>query len=325
MARDVELMATGLRRYLAGGKAITRVTPLSTGHSNETYLLEGLQRILRMPPSEKGLLPPYDMVREHTILSSVAGWDPALPVPKVYEVCDDSSVIGAPFYVMEYLSGEAFEYAVPDWLLGAAEQVRHVMSAQWVGAVSALHRMPVARMPGHQASVREEAEHWRAVAEEAEAPVDLIGLLDDLIIRPPANSGPPAPVHGDPKHGNCLWQGGELRALLDWEMAKVGEPLMDLGYMTSFYDQGEAALASAGLDLPGWWSREQVIDAWENQTGRRAVDLRRYEALAMAKIAAIIALGYHLYRSGQARDPRFEVWGVVLPKYLALTLQRAQL
>jgi aminoglycoside phosphotransferase (APT) family kinase protein len=302
------------------------VVPLSTGHSNETYLLEGLDRILRMPPSEEGLLPPYDMAAQHAILGAVGAWKDGPPVPRVFELCTDASVIGDAFFVMERLVGEAFEYQVPSWLDAAPPDVRDRVCAQWIGAVAAVHRMPAERMPARTMTVVEEARHWRAVAEEAQAPQLLFDVLDDLIGRPPAGSGPPTPVHGDPKHGNCLWSAGRLVALLDWEMAHVGEPLTDLGYLASFYAQSKgAALANAGFALEGWWSRTRAIEEWERATGRAARDLPRYEALGMCKIAAIIALGYHLFRSGRATDRRFEGWGAVIPKFLALALERSSL
>ncbi|MBI2964481.1 MAG: phosphotransferase family protein [Deltaproteobacteria bacterium] len=324
MARDVEHMARRLRRYLPGGEAITAVVPLSTGHSNETYLLDGLDRILRLPPSEEGLLPPYDMARQHAVLSAVGGWAAGPPVPRVFDLCTDPSVIGDPFFVMERLPGEAFEYEVPGWLATADAAVRDRVCAQWIGAVTAVHRGPAERMPAPAMTVRDEAEHWREVAREAEGPRLLLELLDDLGARPPLPSGPPTPVHGDPKHGNCLWDHGRLTALLDWEMAHVGEPLTDLGYVASFYDQGELSLATAGFELPGWWPRERLIEEWERATGRAARELVRYEVLGMCKIAAIIALGYQLFRTGRATDKRFEVWGTVVPPYVAAAARRAE-
>jgi aminoglycoside phosphotransferase (APT) family kinase protein len=322
MARDLERMADGLRRYLAGGDGITGVVALSTGHSNETYLLEGIDRILRMPPSEEGLLPPYDMARQHAVLSAVGGWYDGPPVPGVFELCTDASVIGDPFFLMERLLGEAFEYRVPDWLGAAPATVRDLMCAQWIGAIAAVHRMPAARMPAPLMTVREEAEHWREVAAAGEAPRLLFDLLDDLIAQPPGSSGPPTPVHGDPKHGNCLWDRGRLVGLLDWEMAHVGEPLTDLGYLVSFYSQGEVSLANAGFELEGWWPRAHTVAEWEKATGRVARELHRYEVLGMCKIAAIIALGYHLFRSGRATDKRFELWGAVVPPYLEEAARR---
>ncbi len=324
MARDLERMKRGLGKYLANGRSITRVVALSTGHSNETYLLEGIDRILRMPPSEEGLLPPYDMARQHAVLASVGTAPGGPPVPRVFELCEDPEVIGDPFFLMERLYGEAFEYAVPDWLAAGPESLAGHLCAQWIGAIARVHTLPVERMPGPQTAVREEATHWRNVALEAEAAKLLIDLLDDLIANPPPASGPPTPVHGDPKHGNCLWtKDGTLLALVDWEMAHVGEPLTDLGYLCGFYDQGEAALASAGFELPGWWPRSRTVEVWERATGRTARELRRYEALGLAKIAAIIALGYHLFTSGRASDARFQAWGAVLPKFVNLAATRA--
>jgi len=323
MARDCERMAQELRRYLPGGAGITGITPLSTGHSNETYLLDGIDRILRMPPSEEGLLPPYDMARQHAILSAVGCWHAGPPVPRVFELCTDPAVIGDAFFLMERLIGEAFEYRVPDWLAAAPSAVRELMCTQWIGALAAVHGMPAALMPAELMTVREEAEHWRDVAAQGEAPQLLFDLLDDLIARPPPASGAPTPVHGDPKHGNCLWDRGRLIAFLDWEMAHVGEPLTDLGYLTSFYDQGDMALANAGFELDGWWSRARVVEEWEKATGRPARELSRYEVLGMCKIAAIIQLGYHLFRTGRATDKRFEIWGAVVPPFVVAAAKRA--
>ncbi len=325
MARDLRQLEEGLRAYLADGKGVTGVKALSTGHSNETYLVEGINRILRMPPSEEGLLPPYDMAREHGILAAVGSWTKRPPVPKVQELCLDASVIGDPFFLMERLYGEAYEYHEPEWFQKATPAARGDMCAQWVNAVAAVNLGAAASLPAGRISAVDHAAHWRDVAQEAEAATALIELADDLAKNPPRSSGPDAPVHGDPKLGNCLWDNCRIVALLDWEMAHVGEPLVDLGYMACFYDQGDRALASAGFYAPGWWSRERLIGAWEEATGRTAYVMRRYEALALCKVSAIIALGYHLHRVGRARDPRFEAWGKILPGFIELTLERAQL
>ena len=323
MARNLDRMTLGLRAWLKDGSKITGIVALSTGHSNETYLVEGLDRILRMPPSEEGLLPPYDMARQHAILDAVGKAPGGPPVPKMYELCTDPSVIGDPFFLMEKLQGEAFDHAAPEWMQKAGAHVVTGMCSQWVGAIIALHRIPVSRMPPGSRTVEQEIAHWRSVAEAAEAETPLIDLLESLRKRPPATSGPMTPVHGDPKQGNCLWKGPELQALLDWEMAGVGEPLTDLGYMFQFYDQGDVSFANAGFELPGWWPRERVIDQWERVTGRKTADLRLYETLAMCKVAAIIALGFHLSRTGRATDPRFASWGAVVPLYVGLAQKRA--
>jgi aminoglycoside phosphotransferase (APT) family kinase protein len=322
MARDTERIAEGLRSYLPRGARITSVKTLSAGHSNETYLIEGLDEILRMPPSEEGLLPPYDMARQHAVIGAVRRHASGVPLPEVRELCLDPGVIGDPFFIMARLPGEAFEYSVPDWLT-ADSQGPDRLCREWFGAIIGLHRMPVDKMPRGGRSVGEEVQHWLDVARAAHASKDLIGVLENLAARPPKTSGPPTPVHGDPKHGNCLWHEGHLTALLDWEMAQVAEPLLDLGYVLMFHDQGEASLANAGFSLPGWWSRDRMIGEWEAGTGRRAVEIDRYAVLGQAKVTAIIALGAHLFASGKTADQRFAAWGQVLPPYTKLLLSRA--
>jgi aminoglycoside phosphotransferase (APT) family kinase protein len=315
-------MMQGLRAYLDGGERITGVTTLSAGHSNETYLIEGLDRILRMPPSEEGLLPPYDMPRQHAVLRAVGDHAPKVPVPKVFEVSVDPSIIGDAFFVMERLPGEAFEYAVPDWL-AREPQAADGLCRQWFDAVIALHAMPAADFPAGGRTVQAEARHWLDVAVEAEAAPELIAVLQDLTDRPPRPSGPATPVHGDPKHGNCLWCEGRLSALLDWEMAQVSEPMLDLGYILMFHDQGEASLANAGFELPAWWSPERMIAEWEAGTGRTAVDAARYAVLGQAKVAAIISVGAHLFNSGKTADVRFGAFAALLPAFNRLLADRA--
>ena len=325
MARDLDRMTRGLREYLEDGASITRIVALSTGHSNETYLIEGIDRILRMPPSEEGLLPPYDMTRQHAILDAVSKASGGPLVPRMYELCTDASVIGDPFFLMQRFDGEAFDHVAPDWMKSAGKDTVASMCGQWANSISALHRLPASLMPPGSRTVVQEIQHWRDVAVQAESDKELIKLLDALLANPPESSGAMTPVHGDPKQGNCLWQGPHLQALLDWEMAGVGEPLTDLGYMLQFYDQGEVSFANAGFELDGWWSRARVIDEWQHATNRVARDMRRYEALALCKVTSIIALGYHLSRTGRATDPRFASWGAVVPLYLKLAQQRVQM
>ena len=322
MARDTAKMLTALQAYLPEGNAITGVSMLSAGHSNETFLLEGLDRVLRMPPSSEGLLPPYDMARQHAVLAAVGARAPSVPVPGVFDLVEDRSVIGDAFFIMERVPGQAFEYTVPDWLSREPARAGDLCQ-QWFEALTALHRADVSAMPEGGRSVGEEAAYWLGVAEDAEAPQELIDILRDLATRPPRPSGPPTPVHGDPKHGNCLWSEGRLTAMLDWEMAQRAEPLLDLGYVLMFHDQGEASLANAGFDLPAWWSRRKMIDFWETALERTAVDVARYEVLGQAKVSAIIALGAHLYETGRSSDVRFAAFGAVLPAYLRLLSQRA--
>ncbi len=324
MARDTTLIAERLRAYLKDGQRITGIRTLSAGHSNETYYIEGLNRILRLPPSEAGLLPPYDMQLQHAVMAAVSAHAPGVPLPRMFELCLDEAVLGDPFFVMEALPGDSFEYSVPPWLAERGAEGANQVCRQWFDALIALHRMPVEQLPAPTRTVQEEAAHWLAVARRSEADRRLIDILENLVAHPPGTSGAPTPVHGDPKHGNCMWHEGKLTALLDWEMTQRSEPLLDLGYVLMFHDQGKASLANAGFELPGWWSRQRMIDEWEQGTGRTAVDVAKYEVLGQAKVAAIISLGAHLSHTGEIKDPRFKAWGTLLPSFNELLAARAQ-
>ncbi|WP_066557551.1 phosphotransferase family protein [Croceicoccus bisphenolivorans] len=322
MARDTEALAKGLRGWLDRGDRVTGVKVLSAGHSNETYLVEGLNEILRMPPSKEGLLPPYDMARQHAVMSAVAD-NSAVPMPPMLELCTDASVLGDEFFLMGAVPGEAFEYAVPDWLAADPVDGAEAVCRQWFDALAALHKMDPALMPPGGRSVPEEVAYWLDVARGSDAMPALLSVLEDLDRQPPRTTGAVTPVHGDPKHGNCLWQDGKLTVLLDWEMTQVGEPMLDLGYILMFHDQGEASLANAGFELPGWWSWDRMVEEWEARTGRTAVDVMRYAVLGQAKVAAIISVGAYLFKSGRIQDPRFEGFAKVLPAYVDLLERRA--
>lgn len=321
-SRDTQMLADGLRKWLDRGDGVTGVKVLSAGHSNETYLVEGLNEILRMPPSKEGLLPPYDMVRQHRIMSAVADHS-SVPMPPMLELCSDPDVLGDEFFLMGAVPGEAFEYVVPDWLANDPVDGADSVCAQWFDALAALHLMDPAHLPEGGRSVPEEIAHWLKVSRESEAMPELIKVLEDLQASPPGTTGAVTPVHGDPKHGNCMWNEGRLTVLLDWEMTQISEPMLDLGYILMFHDQGEASLADAGFDLPGWWSPERMVAEWEQRTGRKAVDVAKYTVLGQAKVAAIISVGAHLFRTGRIQDPRFEGFATVLPAYVALLAKRA--
>lgn len=316
-----------LASWHLSGNDLRAVVALSTGHSNETYRLEGLDQILRMPPSQQGLLPPYDMAAQHALLDRLSRVEDGPPVPRVGELCLDPEVLGAPFFLMDCAPGTSYDHPdVPDWVKTAAPQTRDAMCRQWLDAVVAVSRVPVSEMvgvPHHDAA--QEAAHWLSVARQAQAPAALVELLADLVAHPPAPSGPATAVHGDTRHANCLWQDGVLTAFVDWELARVSDPLLDLANTLCYFPDGQVPLTTAGFDLPGWWDRRQVVQAWEDGTGRTAVDLPRWEGLAMAKLAAVLAVGADLHRRGLSTDPRFAVWQQTLPHYVELIRFRMSL
>ncbi len=319
--RDLDQLLARLKAWHPDGPAITGIKVLSAGHSNETFLVEGIDRVLRLPPSTGGLLPPYDMPKQHGILAKVGAMTDGPPVPRVFECCADPEVLGDPFFLMERLVGEAYEYAAPQWLVDAPPSQRLRMSSQWIAAIAALHNHPAAAMSDEFISTRDYAEQCLKMTQVPNGDKRLIALLEDFVNNPLPTSGPATPVHGDPKIGNMMWRpNGDLVAMLDWEMAHSGEPLHDLGWALCLYNQ---PLASAGLDFEGWLQPEVMAARWEEATGRSAAAVHRYMVLAFAKICAINTWGVYLYESQQTRDERYAAWGRGMPQLLSILFDRA--
>lgn len=314
-----------LREYLPDGRRITGLRRLGDGHSNDTYLLEGLDLILRAPPAGPGLMPDYDVARQYRIMRAVADTAGAPPVPAVRDLCTDTGVIGRPFFLMQRCAGESTDWRPPAWLREAPDDFRQRLSRTWIGAVASVHRMPVATFREPARTPAGEAAVWLELARRSDAPRRLLEVLEDLAADPPPTSGPPTCVHGDVKFANLLWTpDGTLTALLDWEFAAVGDPMTDLGYLLGLWpaeddEPGQMPYTKLG----GWWTRERFIAEWESLTGREAVAVRRYEALGMAKIGAIFALGLALHRSGANTDPRLARWDRSLEVWLQSMDRRA--
>jgi aminoglycoside phosphotransferase (APT) family kinase protein len=312
-----------LRAYIDGGERITGIRPLSFGHSNRTWLLEGLDRVLRMPPAGRGLLPPYDMAHQHRVLAGVVAQPGAPPVPAVYDLCTDPEVAGAPFFVMERRPGASTDWKAPPWLVTGGPPLRERLSRLWIGAVCAVHALPPDAIAAPVRTPAEEAAYWLRVTVDSAGPDRLRALLEDLVDDPPPSSGPLACVHGDTKFGNFLWHRGDLSAVVDWEMACVGDPLTDIGYLLGLWPAREGEPGQMPFtQLAGWWSRGRIVEEWERRTGRSAEGVDRHEQLGMAKIGAVFAAGIHLYRTGGSADPRLARWPRSLETWLDLAASR---
>jgi len=124
---------------------------------------------------------------------------------------------------------------------------------------------------------------------------------------------------------NFLWDEGALITVLDWEMAYVGDPLYDLGYIVALMPStvGERGFPPFN-DLPGWWNRGRILDTWENHTSRSAEHVGRYEVLAMGMVTTLFARGIQLVRRGESCDPRYVAWERSLPWFLDRMQKRAQ-
>jgi aminoglycoside phosphotransferase (APT) family kinase protein len=313
------LVRRPLERFLdARGLGAGRLDaePLGEGHSNVTYLIRrgGGEWVLRRPPRPP--LPPsaHDVLREARLLTAVQ--DAAVRTPRVVATSDDPAVIGAPFYVMERVSGDVLTSELPPAL--DDERSRARIGAELVDALVEIH-----------------AVDWRACGLEGYGKPT--GYLDrqlrrfgglwehnrtrdlpvlDRVTAWLAEHLPESPeatiVHGDYRLGNTMFSpGARLVAIFDWELATIGDPLADVGYLVATWaqpDDAEDALFGLGAvtRLPGFPTREELIARYEQRSGRSMSDVRWYTTLALWKSAVFLEGSYKRRLAGTTEDAFFD-------------------
>jgi aminoglycoside phosphotransferase (APT) family kinase protein len=317
---DIASLAEYLTGKIEGAEQGIEVEQFPGGHSNLTYLLRagGREYVLRRGPL--GPVPPkaHDMARECRVLSAVHPHFPEAPKP--YHLCEDPGVIGAIFFVMERRRGHILRDSVPQEIAAIPDHPQRISQA-FVDCIARLHAIDVVRH-GLLALGRPEgfverqvhgwAERWhRAKTEELPAMNDVIAWLERNL--PP--SGPPALVHNDFKLDNLMLRAGQavhIEAVLDWEMATVGDPLADFGLTLCYWAWAPAVPSTAVSAMtvqPGWYTRDQLVSQYAQKTGRDLQFIGYHEVLGVFKLAVIIQQIYYRYHRGQTTDERFRSFG----------------
>ena len=317
MAQNLENMRQALSGYLSDGACITAIKPLTTGFSNETYLVEGLDLILRLPPSAGAMLDGHDVIAQAKIYEALGETDGAPIVPGIVVYCDDASVLGAPFFVMKRVAGEAVsDVDLQPWFVDADDAFRDNLSRQWITAFASLARLEPLSILGDAMSPQDDARRWQRFARNANCP-RLVACYDQLLEIPAPLSGTSAVIHGDTKLSNLMWQNGQITAVLDWEMALNGDPLADLGYMLYGFESAYHS-ATRAQKLTGMLTRNDVIALWSEVSGRSAQGVFWHEIAQIAKIGAIIAEGTNMYVTGRSQDPKLAYFQQNLDYYLGV-------
>ena len=315
-------------------RAPMEVEQFPGGHSNLTYQLRfgAIELVLRRPPF--GPVPPtaHDMTREFRWLSAV---HPAFPLaPRAYLLCDDTTVLGSAFYVMERRRGLVVRTEEPPQIRDRPEVRRRVSSAM-IQALADLHRLDVsaeglAHLGKPEGFVARQVRGWteRWTRAQTEAVPGMEALAAWLAARVP-----PAParfgiVHGDFKLDNVMLDAGEpsrLVAVFDWEMAALGDPLVDLGILLAYWTPttppGMRDALTTVTTRPGWFTRDEIVERYAAASGRDVSALRYFEVFALFKIAVVIQQIYYRYVNGQTDDPRFARFGERV-RFLASEAQR---
>ena len=305
--RDLDQLTTALRQFLPDGEGIVAIRALTTGFSNETYMIDGLDLILRLPPSAGAMLAGHDVIGQARIYQELATTTNAPTVPRVVAICPDAAIIGVPFFVMERVAGASIDdITMAPWFLDGTDAIRNRVCREWVGAFASLSTLTPLATLGAVVSPADDMRVWRDFAGAANCPT-LVGLFDRLLQIPAPISGPPALVHGDPKLANLMWHDGQISAMLDWEMALNGEPLANLGYLLFQFDS-EYHVGTRAPRQPGMLSRDEVIALWSQVSGRSAQGVFWHEIAQVGKIAAIIAEGVNMANTGRSNEPRLEIF-----------------
>lgn len=302
------------------GEGPLEAAPVGEGHSNVTYLVRrgDVEVVLRRPPRPP--LPPsaHDVLREARVLRALAG---AARVPRVLAVCADEAVIGAPFYVMEKVDGHVVTSQLPEALDNPRERRRaseelvdalvEVHAADWKAAGLEGFGRPTGYL---ERQLRRFGGLWEHNRTREVPEVERVGawLADNL-----PRSGPATVVHGDFRLGNVMYAReapARLRAIFDWEMATIGDPLADVGYLcTLWVDRSDPPLGRFELSsvtrAEGFLGREELLARYEERSGRPGTDIRWYQTLALWKSIVFMEGNYRRAVSGATDDPYLKAFG----------------
>jgi aminoglycoside phosphotransferase (APT) family kinase protein len=315
---DSKRLADFLRSRIAGitGELIVRQFP--HGHSNLTYLISSGNEewVLRRPPFGNRVKSAHDMGREYRVLTGLSRVFP--PAPRALVFCEDESILGAPFYVMERRRGLILRQKWPADMPKDPALLRQ-MCESLIDTLADLHEINpeeagVSDFGKPDGYVRRQVEGW--IKRYRDAQTDQVSDMDAaaewLASRIPAESGASL-IHNDFKFDNVAFDpqcAGQVSTVFDWEMATLGDPLMDLGTSLGYWvESQEIAQLSASFVgptwLPGAMTRKELVERYSERRGLPSCDMRYYHVFGLFKIAVIVQQIYVRFVRGATSDERF--------------------
>ncbi|HEX4107154.1 MAG TPA: phosphotransferase family protein [Solirubrobacteraceae bacterium] len=311
------IVVEGLEPHVPGEGPIA-ITHLGKGHSNETFLLErdGQRCVLRRPPRPPWPPSAHDVLREYAFIEGLHPF--GLPVPAPIAACADPEPIGAPFYLMQCVEGVVVRDTFPPELdepetrgqavIALAEGLADLHAVRWQGS-------PLEQLGRPSGYLERQLRRWSGQWEHnATREVPQIAQIGEWLAANRPESHDTTVVHGDFKLDNVILHSeppARLAAIVDWEMATLGDPLADLGFTCAVYAQpGEEVEPmlhfSAASTAPGCPTRGEIVQAYGARSGRDVGDLHWYECLAIWKIAIIVEGNFKRYLLGGTNDPFHE-------------------
>jgi aminoglycoside phosphotransferase (APT) family kinase protein len=328
---DLERLAAWLRGLGIDGEIA--VTQFPGGHSNLTYLVRVGDRelVLRRPPFGTKVKTAHDMGREYKILQHITE---KFPAPRPLAYCDDPGVLGAPFYLMERLTGTILRKEIPPQL---SPELAPRLAESFVATLARLHALDwrALGLDGKpEGYVARQVSGWTKRWHDArtdEIP-DAERVSEWLAANLPGESGA-ALIHNDFKFDNLILDEGDwtrVVGVLDWEMATIGDPLMDLGTALSYWTQADdpeelQAFRFGPTTVPGMPIRRELAARYFALSGRPVEDLTFYYVFALFKNVGVAQQIYYRWKAGLTKDDRFAGFldGVkALAHYAARAIER---
>jgi len=326
-----------LREFLdaAGlGAGEIEASELGDGHSNLTFLLRrGADRlVLRRPPRGDLSGSANDVLRESRILAALAGT--GVPVPEVLARCEDPELIGAPFFIMSYVPGAAINDGLPAAL--DLPRAPGLIAAEIVTKLATLHAADLeawglgdfGRPTGY---LERQVRRFGSLLEaNATRPLPELEEVAEWLAANLPETRRTTFIHGDYRLGNLLFGPSlEVAAVLDWEMATVGDPLADLGYLTAMWaepdDPENPMLALSKLTRrPDFPRRDDLARAYAEASGEPIDDLHWYQVLALWKAAIFLEGSYRRFSEGASTDAYFGSLGEGVPALAKAVRNRIQ-
>jgi aminoglycoside phosphotransferase (APT) family kinase protein len=314
---DLTRLQPFLQDHFSYGGPVS-VEQFPSGHSNLTYLVRMGSRevVLRRPPFGSKVRSAHDMSREYRVLSKLHSAYP--PAPNALLFCDDVSILGAPFYLMELIRGVILRRDLPPGMLFPPKTARQLSEA-FIDNLARLHSLDYAAvglgdLGKPQGYLERQVKGWIERYHNSKThdlpEVELISAW--LTKRMPASQGTTL-IHNDYKYDNVVLDPNDVTKIvgvLDWEMCTLGDPLTDLGTALAYWVDAQDSeefqeIRSVPTTLSGTLTRAQLVERYSSATSRDAGDLVFYLAFARFKVAVIIQQIYYRYAQGLTQDARF--------------------
>jgi aminoglycoside phosphotransferase (APT) family kinase protein len=316
---DTERVGAYLRDRIPGLEGEMKVSQFPSGFSNLTYLISVGDRemVLRRPPFGKKAKTAHDMGREYRMLKALR---PSFRYcPEVLHFCEDHDIIGCDFYVMERIHGIILRKKFPPGLELTTGQNRKLCE-RLVEVHAELHNLDYKAAGlenfGNPAGyVKRQVEGWIKRYRDSKTPdaPDFEKLMQGLMDKMPPDTDRPAIIHNDYKFDNVVLDESDplkIIGVLDWEMATIGDPLMDLGSSLAYWVNNDdpddlKGASQLATFMPGMMKRREIVDYYAELTGRDVSEFLYYYCFGLFRLAVIAQQIYYRFYHGQTKDQRF--------------------